>query len=345
MQHRLKARLPRRVLFVLVTMSLGATLGCDELPTGPADATQMTVRGVTLADWSVDGYSTPAAFSAVDRIALAGANTMPVVVTLYQAGRNDNAPVADPQRTPSQSAVADVILHARSRGLQISLKIHVDLDTGEWRGLAEPSDPVAWFDNYRVAIAPWVSLADAMSVEQLVVGTELAGTVRYESLWRGVVAEVRSGYRGEVTYAASWDEARLVTFWDALDVVGVDFYAPIAKRTNAHRLELLGEWQPWLVRLQLLHKLTGHDVLLTEIGYRSIDGSGMSPYDHSSNAQTDVQEQADLYWAALQAVGDKPWIRGVYWWNWLANGSSAEELNDYTPKNKPAEQELIGAWQ
>lgn len=343
MRNRPDPRLRRQLLPVIAAVLVGVS-ACSESPSGPADASQMTVRGVTLADWSADGYSTPAALSSVDRIALSGANTLPIIVTLYQAGRNDSDPSADPQRTPSQSSVADAVLRARSRLLQVSLKIHVDLNTGEWRGLIEPNDPAQWFSNYLLALTPWVSFADAMGIEQLVIGTELAGTVRHEQYWKEVIASVRSGYAGELTYAASWDEARLVTFWDALDVVGVDFYAPVAKRANANRFELLGEWQPWLVRLQLLHKLTGRDVLLTEIGYRSIDGAGLHPYDHERVAETDPQEQADLYWAAIQAVGDKPWIRGVYWWNWLANGTPSEERDDFTPKDKLAELELIDAW-
>jgi Glycoside Hydrolase Family 113 len=336
---RLACRLPMAILAMFVVAP-----GCSESPSGPADTGQMVVRGVTLADWSADGYSTPSALAAVDRIARTGANTMPIVITLYQAGRNDNNPSVDPQRTPSQSSISDVVLRARSRELRVSLKIHVDLDTGEWRGLIEPTDAARWFSNYELAIAPWISFADAMGIEQFVIGTELAGTVRYEQYWKELVAAVRSGYGGEVTYASSWDEARLVTFWDVLDVVGVDFYAPVATRNNAHRFEILEAWQPWLVRLQLLHKLTGRDVLLTEIGYRSIDGAGVHPYDHGRVAPTDQQEQADLYWAAMQAVGDKPWIRGVYWWNWLANGTAGEESDDFTPKDKLAEQEIIDAW-
>ena len=328
----------------IVALLVCASAGCSELPSGPADTAQMTVRGITLADWTADGYSTANALTAVDRIALTGANTMPIVVTLYQSGRNADTPAIDPQRTPSQSAVADAVLQARARYMRVSLKIHIDLDTGEWRGLIEPNNPGLWFDNYWIAVAPWVSFADGMGIEQIVIGTELAGTVRYENLWKELIARVRERYNGEVTYASSWDEARLVTFWDAVDVVGVDFYAPVASRANAHRFELLRGWQKWLVELQLLHKLTGRDILLTEIGYRSIDGAGMHPYDHTRVAMADPGEQADLYWAALQAVGDKPWIRGIYWWNWLANGSSAEEREDFTPRDKPAEQELIAAW-
>jgi len=304
----------------------------------------MTVRGVTLVDWTADGYSSAQASTAVDQVATLGANTLTVLVTAYQNNVSDNNPMADNQRTPSQASVADIILKAKSLQLFVSLKVHVDLYDGEWRGHIKPANPDLWFENYTNLIGAWATLAEAMGVEQFVVGTELAGTLAHETQWRGVIARVRGVFSGELVYAASWDEARKVPFWDALDIVGVNFYAPVATRSNAHRFEILREWQPWLERLQILHKLTNRDVLLTEIGYRSVDGAGMHPYDFDSQAATDLDEQADLYWAALQAVGDKPWIRGVLWWNWFANGTGNQELNDYTPRAKPAESELTNAW-
>jgi hypothetical protein len=177
-----------------------------------------------------------------------------------------------------------------------------------------------------------------------VVGTELAGTIEYEHKWRSLIESVRSKYGGEVVYAASWDEAWMVPFWGAVDRVGVDFYAPVSERNDAGRVEILAGWQPWLDRLRVLHGQTKKTLLLTEIGYRSVDGAGMQPFNFGTAAQLDPQEQADLYWAAMQAVGDKEWIEGVYWWNWLASGRGGANNSDYTPKDKPAEAELAGAW-
>ncbi len=316
---------------------------CSELPTGPAKASRMATKGVTLADWSAAGYSTAEASAAVDRIFLAGANALTVIVTLYQDGLRADEPMTDPQRTPTPSSVADIVLKAKSLELQVSVKIHVDLYDGRWRGLIDPPDPSRWFEAYGRLLEPWTSLAETMGADQLVIGTELAGTVDEKALWLDLISRTRGVFSGELVYAASWDEARKVPFWSALDVVGVNFYAPVATRTNAHRFEILHEWQPWIERLQLLHKLTDRDVLISEIGYRSVDGAGMHPYTFQASAPVDLAEQADLYWAALEALGNKPWVRGVSWWNWLANGG-ATELTDYTPEGKPAQRELTDAW-
>jgi hypothetical protein len=303
----------------------------------------MDVRGVTLADWTPDGYGRPAALASVDRIAGLGANRLVIVVTAYQNRTTDNTVTTDPGRTPEESAVAQAAARAADRGLDVVVKLHVDLYGGEWRGNIRPSDPPAWFESYGAFVARWSDFAAGAGAAQLVVGTELAGTISHERRWRGLIEDVRSRYGGEVVYAASWDEAWMVPFWDAVDRVGVDFYAPVTARSDAGRVEILAGWQPWIERLHVLHRQAGRPVLLTEVGYRSVDGAGMRPYDFDTAAALDPAEQADLYWAALEAVGRKDWIEGIYWWNWTADAGGMDDA-DYTPKGKPAEEELADAW-
>jgi hypothetical protein len=332
-------------LLVALVILLGF-FGCGELPTGPAATPEMDIRGVTLAEWTRSGYNNSDA--EVAEIKATGANTLALIITAYQTDRSASEIREDAQLTPSESSVLQAVFNWRSTSpfdsLIVAFKPHVDLDTEEWRGRINPADHARWFDSYQTFILKWALLAEQNNVQQFVVGTELAGTLQFEDHWRRLIREVRAVYTGELIYAASWDESSKVPFWDALDLVGVDFYAPVSAREETSRMDLLVGWQQWLERIRLLHKLADRDVLLTEIGYRSIDGAGMHPYDFNRDAVVDLQEQADLYWAAMQAVGDKPWIRGVYWWNWLIDATPASVRKDYTPNGKPAEKELIDAW-
>ncbi|MFQ5511132.1 MAG: hypothetical protein ACE5EO_04720 [Candidatus Krumholzibacteriia bacterium] len=318
---------------------------CGTDPTGPADATRSVVRGITLVEWTANGYGSGTAFAQAVGIGATGANTLAVLVTAYQTHASAETIRVDPQLTPSETSVRDLIGTVQAQGTvaNISIKLHVDLDDGAWRGTISPPDAGRWFQSYRAFVLAWATLAEAQRIQTLVVGTELAGTLERESEWRSLIADVRGVFSGELVYAASWDEASRVPFWDALDVMGVNFYAPVTARTETSRFEVLRGWQPWLERIRLLHKLAARDILLTEIGYRSVDGAGMHPYDFERTTAVDLAEQADLYWGALAAVGDKPWVRGVYWWNWPANPSGAGE-RDYTPQGKPAEKELSDAW-
>ncbi len=319
-------------------------LSCTDLPTGPADVPQGKIRGITLADWTASGYSRPSSMSAIGDISGVGSNRLVLIVTLYQQALADNTVRSDAQKTPTESSIGAAASRAVSEGLDVALKLHVDLDDGTWRGNIEPANPAEWFDSYGGHVLRWAQWAADNDIRQLIVGTELAGTVRHEQNWRELIGDVRKIYSGEVVYAASWDEVWMVPFWGLLDRVGVDFYAPVAERLNAGRVELLAGWQQWLDRLFLLHKQTGLPVLFTEIGYRSVDGAGMQPFAFGGSGLVDLAEQSDLYWAAMQATGDKQWIEGIYWWNWLASGDGGPENTDYTPAGKPATEELKGAW-
>jgi hypothetical protein len=318
--------------------------GCTRLPAGPVRSFAPPVRGAILVDWSADGYAQPAALQMLDAVVADGANGVTILVTAYQAtARASRLRAADP-RTPGAAAVRTIAEAAVSRGLAVSIKPHVDVDDGAWRATIDPPDPAAWFESYRAFVLPWARLADSLGAARFVAGTELAGTIDHEAEWRTTIAALRTAFGGTLVYAASWDEAQLVRFWDALDLAGVDFYYPVAARERAGRFELLSGWAPWLSRLERLHERTGKRILLTEIGYRSIDGAGLAPHALGPSDAIDLGEQADLYWAALQSVGDLPWMEGLEWWNYRADGAGGSADGDFTPFGKPAELELRAAW-
>lgn len=336
-------RQPAHVLLeVLLGCSSALGVACERLPTEPARSRDGAVRAMTFAAWSADGYASESAAAELSGVAGLGATSIWILITATQGDRHASSLGAS-GLTPSLESVRVAATRARSLGLDVVLKVHVDLADGTWRGHIEPDDPTAWFQSYRDFLLPWVDLAVELGSSHFVVGTELAGTVRHETLWRETIAAVRARYAGTLVYAASWDEASRVPFWDALDRVGVDAYFPVAVRAEAGRAELLAGWQPWLDRLERLHRQTHRPVLLTEIGYPSIDGAGMTPYRVPAG-RIDLGEQADLYWAALQATGENEWIVGLVWWNWLAGGGGGPGDRDYTPAGKPAAQELASAW-
>ena len=205
----------------------------------------------------------------------------------------------------------------------------------------------SWTNKSTLPVATFPGIVELKlnTPDAFVVGTELAGTLESTDRWREVIRQVRSVFSGVILYAASWDEAPHVPFWGDVDLVGINFYAPVSKREVTDRFTLLANWQPWLARVELLHKQTGHPIVLTEIGYRSVDGAGMHPYEFGNDPALDLGEQADLYWAAMHATGGVSWIRGLWWWNWTANGAGGPQNKDYTPSGKPAEKELSDAWE
>lgn len=333
------------ILAAAIICNLLAVSQCQKLPTQYAESSRTMIRGITLADWTATGYSQPSSQEAISTIALTGATHLIIIVTAYQENRTSNEVRADPVLTPNLASVEKAAECAGSAGMKVIIKPHILSNDGTWAGKITPNDPSAWFKSYNNFLRPLAELAQALGAVQFVIGTELASTLQYEQNWQETIQNIKSIFKGELVYAASWDEAAKVPFWQELDYVGVDFYFPVSSRKDPGRFEILSGWQPWLKRLQLLHKQSGHDIILTEIGYRSIDGAGMQPHRFDNPGVIDLDEQADLYWAALQAIEEVPWISGIMWWNWLAADSSGgPQDKDYTPFGKPAQIELTQSW-
>ena len=58
-------------------------------------------------------------------------------------------------------------------------------------------------------------------------------SIHYTKLYE-LIGDVRRVYTGTLTYGANWgDEVEQITFWDALDLVGVSFYEPLTDAKTA----------------------------------------------------------------------------------------------------------------
>src|SRR5690606_22708221 len=120
---------------------------------------------------------------------------------------------------------------ARARGLRVFLKPQPDLLGPGWRGEIRCDDERAWarwFASYRRFLLHYAAIAREERVELLAVGVELDGTRHREREWRALIEATRGAYPGSLVYAANWGREEDIRFWDALDLLGVDQYAPLA---------------------------------------------------------------------------------------------------------------------
>ena len=95
--------------------------------------------------------------------------------------------------------------------------------------------------------------------------------------------------------AVNWyPPPQTVSWWDAVDVIGVDAYWPL-KGTTVAALER--EWRPVLDMLQALSAAVRRPVVFTELGFPV--GSGLRNFTPSPR---DYQLQADQYEAVFRAT-------------------------------------------
>src|SRR5690606_29371914 len=173
---------------------------------------------------------------------------------------------------------------------EVMLERHVDSVDGGSRLEIVPEDAAEWFERYREMILHYAAIAAAEDVGQFVVGTELAGTIEAEDQWRRLVEEVRAVYRGPLTYAANHDSYGEVRFWDALDVVGIGAYCPLAEEPTDDVAQLTESWENIADEIEGLATSRGRRVNLREVGYPSQEGSVTRPFDPAVSSTVSVEE-------------------------------------------------------
>jgi hypothetical protein len=135
---------------------------------------------------------------------------------------------------------------------------------------------------------------------------------------------VRLATGGALTYASNWAaNAPKVTFWDALDAVGVDFYDPLSKDAKASDAALEGGARAAAKPLAALADRLKKPVIFAEAGYPPVRAAWMTPHDENSGRPRSPEDAARSVAAVYRALEKEKWWKGVYWWKTYSDGRSA----------------------
>ena len=250
----------------------------------------------------------------------------------------------DAPTTSDEELVARAEL-AHRLGLRVMLHPQLIAVNGDFPIVNHGSDEDDWrhwFQSYTAFITHYARLAESVRADYFVIGNEMAGSTHRDADWRAVAAAVRQDYGGPITYAAHPWDVFSVSWWDAVDSIGLNPYFQLTGTNHPSMGQLNGAWQPIVAKLERLSAKWDRPVLITEIGYPSVDGANYWGGDHryfSANLRFDPQEQADLHEALLTAFEGQPWWLGVFWWAWGANPADGP-YSLGNPEGKPAEDVL-----
>lgn len=262
----------------------------------------------------------------------------------------------------TREALIQGIALAKDAGLKVFVKPHIVLEKldkstlpknedktkrAEWRGdfkARNDGDWKIWEQNYHEYIIDLAQLADSLQVDMFCVGTEMREFVKNRpGFWQQLITEIRTSFRGALTYSANWDEYNYVTFWNRLDYIGIDAYFPIIAAKTPKVRKAIRKWRPTKRKLKALSESMQRPILFTEYGYRSVDNAGKTPWIHDHGGDTPNNDtQVNLMKALYKTFWDEDWIAGGFLWNWLHHVN--EPVNaDFTVQYKPA-LELVKEW-
>lgn len=329
-----------------------AILGCTLLAL-PAAAVG-TFHGALLshepgADGS-GGYGSAECDRALERIARLGADSVHLVAHGYQTSPKTPfiEDAASSRWSTNDARLERTIGKARSLGLSVILSPRLTLERG-WTGdiaMEQETGWQKWFEEYERWIRHYARLAQRHRVDLFCVGTELQATTQRERQWRNIITAVRDEFDGPVAYAANWGgELTRIAWWDAVDVIGLQAYGPLHSKNRASFDDLVAGASEMANQLAGVANRWDRPALVTEVGYRSIEGCHRQPWRHDARGTESEESQALAYRAVVEAFSARPTLLGLIWAGWSSDAAAEPKADDFSVRGKLAQVELTAHWQ
>jgi glycosyl hydrolase family 113 len=272
-----------------------------------------------------------------------GVNSVLLVVSWYQ--RDIHSTEIVPREydgndilTLPDSKLREVIRQAHSLGLHVlvfpilRLEIRNEKD---WRGVIDPSDLGAWWKSYEKFTLHYAEVSASEGVELFSVGSELLSREEETGRWEDLIEKIKKVYPGKLLYSANWDHYQHPHFWKSLDYIGITAYHELSKTKTPTLSELKKKWQEIQKELLTWKKnYPDRKLIFTEIGYPSIDGTSVYPWNYYLEGDIDIEEQALCYRAFIDSWKKSKDLSGVFFWVWWGEGGPQDK--SYTPRGKPA---------
>ncbi|MDH7445557.1 glycoside hydrolase family 113 [Aquimarina sp. 2201CG14-23] len=309
-------------------------------------------RGMSVFGWNNSNNE-----KGIDDLVRTNVEWVAVIPFFYQENEKTlemGTPKTVGQWSKRDSLFIKTIRQLKDKNIHVMLKPHLWLGSG-WRSnitQTSSSDWDTWFESYRSNMLHYAKLAAMTNVELLCIGTELKSSLKSQpAQWRTLLKEIKTVYKGKLTYAANWDgEYELIDFWDELDYIGIQAYFPLTLNSNPNLDTIKNGWDTHMNMLSELSKKHQKPVLFTEIGYKSESSATIKPWEWGSFFSILTKQKSDrtqqlAYQALYQQLWHKDWFAGTYIWQWNTRSEkeNAPTNLDFSPRYKPAEN-VITKW-
>jgi len=278
----------------------------------------------------------------IDEIAATGANTVCLVIPGYQENGSAASIFIDQRKVPTRQRIRKIIRHAKSKSLRIifmPIVLLMNPQDGEWRGQIKPKDWDEWWRQYTNYVLRYAYLCNDEKVEAFQIGSELLSTETHTDRWRALIAKVRKGFDGLLSYSSNWDHYRVPKFWDDLDMVGMTAYYDLTGGKEPTLDRLKKAWIPLRKEILDWQATIGKPILFTELGWPNQDTCAEYPWNYYQSEKTDPKAQANCFEAFFHTWIKDPKVAGFMIWEWrktLGQDHSPNVDLSYVPYKKPA---------
>ncbi|WP_158305830.1 glycoside hydrolase family 113 [Parvularcula bermudensis] len=301
-----------------------------------------TFNGVSFDSFGGELWQRAGAQLGLDEAVAMNANSIALTPRLWQDSATASHVYNSEDQTESLASVDLMIKTAHARGLQVMLKPHINSHDRSFSGTWAPEDADAWFDSYTAELLNFARIAEANNVEMFSIANELQTITSgaYTEHWLELIAEVREVYSGQITLASQYWRLNEIEFLDKLDFIGVNAYFPLSDKDVPTADEVYDAWtSPGAAYAsknfgglsvvdytKALSEKYDKPVIITEVGFRSIEGAATAPGNYAMEGAANDDVQTALYEGFMRAWGEQgDWFQGTFFWGWnIAEGHEGD---------------------
>jgi hypothetical protein len=232
-----------------------------------------------------------------------------------------------------------------------------------WRAdiaMADPADWPRFHEDFTKLVRHYGKLAREEGAAIFGIGLEYRAAVKeHPDAWRAIARAAKEAFGGPITYSANWDDYDQVTWWDAVDLIGIGAYFELLDDGLAdgatHEMRAKQElprptlsaivdgWKPIKAQLKAFSEKYQRPIFFTEVGYTTFVDTAYHPWMWQSERAVDPTQQALCYRALFKTFAGETWWKGACLWRFYTDPSAVEKWN-YSPQGHEAEQIMRAAY-
>jgi len=283
--------------------------------TNPLDKQTETVTDSTLPDSGLlefrgidfvpfpNSYSTRKAFESLEELVnIPEINYIQLRFFLHQDPLESDRMIYDEGQ---DNILAFLIQRIHKSGKKVSLMPQLYVYSVEYVANLIPKNKPMWFESYSEALLHYAQIAEANNVEIFSIGNEMTSIFTYDTEWSKIIDAIRKVYSGNLTVKLNcwykdtqFNNLLKIRWLRKLDYIGIAAYFDLTDTLNPTEQDLKKAWVSSrqglniVQDLEILHKTCNKPIIFSEIGYRSVDGCNIEPWNADRLSKRTIMRQS-----------------------------------------------------
>jgi hypothetical protein len=290
-----------------------------------------TYNSVVLTEYGALSYSTESIYEYKKLLKDLKLKNASLLFTCHTKNKTSENIDCSSNDSPSKIKVFAHLKDFKDLGFSTSIRIYVDLLSGDWRAYWDPEDKTKAFANLKRELVNFAKLAEQNKVDLLIIGAEYEKLTQpeFKNNWIEIIKDLRKVYSGQLSYGANTNyssykkvESEWITFWDHLDFIGLDYYHPM-KPDSIDLKSFTKQHAVKLNKLKASLKIYNKPIFFNEIGVPIADQGFEKPYEWvwPDNHKSNPDHQSLYLQSFFEAFDFKP--AGIQIWRFMLDEEKA----------------------